>query len=199
MADESSSPTSGAPDPGEVTRWLRELREGDRPALDRVVSRLYGELRAIAHQRLRHEWGHRPMATTELVHEAYLRLVQQRQLTVEDRKQFFAVAATVMRRILVDAARFRSSVKRGGGRPDVPIDDVEPLLDEEQAREMLQLDEALERLQALQPRAAEVVLHRYFAGLTLEESAELLGVSTKTVQREWAAARAWLRKEMELR
>jgi RNA polymerase sigma factor (TIGR02999 family) len=182
---------------GEVTRWLRELQQGERGALDRVVSRLYGELRAIARQRLRGEWGTRPMMTTELVHEAYLRLLQQRQLLADDRQQFFALAANVMRRILVDAARARNARKRGGGRPDVPLDEVAELLGDEEAQEMLRLDEALDRLQALQPRAAEVVAHRYFAGLTAEESAALLGVSAKTVQREWIAARAWLRKEIE--
>lgn len=193
MADETP-PLN--PAPGEVTRWLRDLRQGDRPALDRVVSSLYAELRAIARQRLRGEWGTRPMATTELVHEAYLRLLQQRRLAVDDRSEFFAVAANVMRRILVDAARARHRGKRGGGRPDLPLDEVEDLLGEEEAQEMLLLDQALERLEAMEPRAAQVVVHRYFAGLTLEESARLLGISTKTVQREWLAARAWLRKEM---
>jgi RNA polymerase sigma factor (TIGR02999 family) len=182
--------------PGEVTRWLAELRQGDRLALDALVSRLYAELRAIARQRLRGEWGTRPMATTELVHEAYLRLLQERRLAVGDRAQFFAVAANVMRRILVDAARARHRIKRGGGEAPVPLDEVEAFLGEEEARDMLLLDAALERLQALQPRVAEVVVHRYFSGLTLEESARLLGTSTKTVQRDWLAARAWLRKEI---
>ena len=195
MADEAPPEQTAAP--GEVTRWLRALRQGERGALDRVVSRLYGELRSIAHQRLRGEWGTRPMVTTELVHEAYLRLLQQRQLLADDRQQFFALAANVMRRILVDAARARHARKRGGGRPDVPLDEVAELLGDEEAQEMLRLDEALDRLQALQPRAAEVVAHRDFAGLTAEESAALLGVSAKTVQREWTAARAWLRKEIE--
>ena len=183
---------------GEVTQWLRELRGGDRPALDRVVGRLYDELRAIARQRLNREWGTRPMVTTELVHEAYLRLLLQHRLAVDDRAAFCAVAANVMRRSLVDAARARHAAKRGGNQADVPLDDVEDLLGESEAREMVLLDEALTRLQALQPRAAEVVVHRWFAGLTAEESATLLGVSAKTVQREWLAARAWLRKEIAL-
>jgi RNA polymerase sigma-70 factor, ECF subfamily len=195
MTDENRPPQGAGP--GEVTQWLQQLRAGDRPALDRIVASLYGDLRAIARQRLRGEWGTRPMATTELVHEVYLRLIQQRRLAVEDRSQFFAVAANVMRRILVDAARARHSGKRGGGRHDLPLDEAEHLIGEAEAREMLLLDRALERLEALQPRAAEVVVHRYFAGLTLEESAGLLGVSAKTVQREWQAARAWLRKEMD--
>jgi RNA polymerase sigma-70 factor, ECF subfamily len=190
--------------PGEVTRWLRELRGGDRQALDRVVTRLYGELRAIARQRLGGEWSHRPMVTTELVHEAYLRLLRERRLAVEDRAEFFAAAANVMRRVLVDAARARRRRKRGGGKPDLPLDaDAQLPLDElgaglsdREAAELLALETALERLRALHPRGAEVVMHRYFGGLTLEESAQVLGVSAKTVQRDWLAARAWLRKEI---
>ena len=194
MTDEG--PLAALGTPGEVTQWLRDMRGGDRPAFDRIVARLYGELRAIAHQRLRREWGTRPMATTELVHEAYLRLLTQRELAADDRVGFFAIAANVMRRILVDAARARNARKRGGAGSDVPLDEVEALLGDRQAEEMLLLDAALARLHELQPRAALVVEHRYFAGLTLEESAQLLGVSTKTAQREWLAARAWLRKEM---
>jgi RNA polymerase sigma factor (TIGR02999 family) len=179
-----------------VTRWLRALRDGDRPALDRIVARLYGELRGIAHQWLKREWGTRPMVTTELVHEAYLRLLKQRELAAADRVDFFAIAANVMRRILVEAARARHARKRGGKESDVPIGEVEAALGDREAEELLLLDAALGRLHELQPRAAQVVEHRYFAGLTLEESAQLLGVSAKTAQREWLAARAWLRKEM---
>lgn len=187
---------------GEVTALLERLREGDRSALDRVVSTLYAELRQIARQRLRGEWGTRRLRTTELVHEAYLRLLGQRQLAVEDRTEFFAVAANTMRRILVDAARTEQRKKRGGGQAGVPLDAL-GTLDEaawfassREAEEMLLLDEALDRLGRIHPRAAQVVAHRYFAGLDLEESAALLGVSTKTVRRDWTAARAWLRKEL---
>lgn len=188
------TPTNDAP--GEVTLWLRELRRGDRESLDRVVSRLYGELRTIARQWLGREWGTRPMATTELVHEAYLRLLRERRLTVDDRTAFFAAAANVMRRILVDAARTRRRSKRGGGQGDLPLELVEAWLGDQEAGEILALDAALERLRGLHPRGAEVVMHRYFAGLSLEESAQLLGVSAKTVQRDWLVARAWLRKEI---
>lgn len=194
MTDDGPLAAEGVP--GEVTQWLRALRGGDRPALDLIVSRLYGELRTLAHQRLRREWGTRPLATTELVHEAYLRLLTQREIRADDRMDFFAIAANVMRRILVDAARARHAGKRGGTDSDVPLDDVEASLGDKEAEEMLLLDAALQRLHELQPRAALVVEHRYFAGLTLEESAQLLGVSVKTTQREWRAARAWLRKEM---
>ena len=181
---------------GEVTALLYRLREGDRSALDRVVSVLYSELRQIAQRRLRGEWGTRLLMTTELVHEAYLRLLGQRQLAVEDRAEFFAVAANTMRRILVDAARTAQRKKRGGGVADVPLDEAAWFASDREAEEMLLLDQALERLEEIHPRGAQVVAHRYFAGLDLEESAALLGVSTKTVRRDWIAARAWLRKEL---
>jgi RNA polymerase sigma factor (TIGR02999 family) len=188
--------TSSPAVPGEVTALLFRLREGDRGALDRVVSALYAELRQLARQRLRGEWGTRPLKTTELVHEAYLRLLGQRRLAVEDRAGFFAAAANTMRRILVDAARTRHRAKRGGGEADVPLDEAAWLASEREAEELLLLDRALDRLGAVHPRGAQVVTHRYFAGLDLEESAALLGVSTKTVRRDWIAARAWLRKEL---
>ncbi len=181
---------------GEITALLYRLREGDRSALDGVVSALYAELRQIAQRRLRGEWGTRVLMTTELVHEAYLRLLGQRQLAVEDRAQFFAVAANTMRRVLVDAARTAQRKKRGGGVARVPLEDVAWFAGEREAEEMLLLDQALERLGEVHPRGAQVVAHRYFAGLDLEESAALLGVSTKTVRRDWTAARAWLRKEL---
>ncbi|HVG11108.1 MAG TPA: ECF-type sigma factor [Thermoanaerobaculia bacterium] len=185
---------------GEVTALLYRLREGDRSALDRVVSELYAELRQIARRRLRGEWGTRALMTTELVHEAYLRLLGQRQLAVEDRAGFFAVAANTMRRVLVDAARTAQRKKRGGGqaggRADIPLDEAAWFAGDNEAEEMLLLDQALERLGKIHPRGAQVVAHRYFAGLDLEESAALLGVSTKTVRRDWIAARAWLRKEL---
>jgi RNA polymerase sigma-70 factor, ECF subfamily len=181
---------------GEVTALLYRLREGDRSALDGVVSALYTELRQIARRRLRGEWGTRLLMTTELVHEAYLRLLGQRKLAVEDRAEFFAVAANTMRRILVDAARTAQRKKRGGGVADVPLEEVAWFASDREAEEMLLLDQALERLGEIHPRGAQVVAHRYFAGLDLEESAALLGVSTKTVRRDWTAARAWLRKEL---
>jgi RNA polymerase sigma-70 factor (ECF subfamily) len=189
--------TISAPSPsGEVTALLDRLREGDRSALDRVISELYGELRQIARQRLRGEWGTRALKTTELVHEAYLRLLGQRKLAVEDRAGFFAAAANTMRRVLVDAARTRRRDKRGGGRADVPLEEAEWLASEREVEEMLLLDRALDRLGEIHPRGAQVAAHRYFAGLDLEESAALLGVSTKTIRRDWIAARAWLRKEL---
>lgn len=184
------------PADGEVTLLIRRLRQGDPAALDQLVPLLYGELRRLASERLRREWGGRTLATTELVHESYLRLLQQHSIKAEDRADFFAVASNTMRRVLVDAARSRRSEKRGGDRTRVPIDELEPFLSEEEAEDMLLLDLAIDRLEKLNPRAALAVQHRYFGGLTLEESAEILGVSTKTVRRDWLTARAWLRLEM---
>ena len=161
-----------------------------------MIPLLYDELRVIAHRRLRHERPEHTLSTTALVNELYLKLVDQSQIQSKDRVHFFAVAGNTMRRILVDHARTRKRLKRGGGTPPIPLDVVEPFLSIQEADEVLALDEALDRLAEANPRAAEVIQHRFHAGLTLEDSAELLGVSAKTVQRDWTIARAWLRKEI---
>lgn len=175
---------------------LRRLADGDSSALDRVVHRLYDDLRELARVRLRGERHDHTLGATALVNEVYLRLVRQHQIDAEGRTQFFAIAAVTMRRVLVDYARARRTAKRGGGLEIVPLDDVEPFLTDEEAEEILALEDALKRLAVASPRAAEVVSHRFFSGLTLEEIAELQGVAAKTVQRDWIAARAWLRKEV---
>ena len=181
---------------GEVTVWLARLREGAPEALDRLVPLLYGDLQRLARQRLRSERAEHTLDTAALVNEAYLRLVDQRRIVVHDRSEFFAAASHTMRRVLVDYARARQRAKRGGGVANVPLEAVEEFLSEKAADETLALDEALQRLEATQPRAARVVELRFFGGLTLEETAALLGVSTKTVQRDGDAAMAWLRKEV---
>ena len=184
-------------DSGEVTVWLARLRDGAPGALDRLVPLLYDDLRRLARQRLRSERDSHTLDTTALVHEAYFRLLDQRQISASDRSEFFAAASRTMRRVLVDYARARNRSKRGGGGPaPVPLEDVAELLSDRAADETLALDEALGRLEAVQPRAAQVVELRFFGGLTLEEAAELLGVSTKTVQRDGDAAMSWLRKEV---
>jgi RNA polymerase sigma factor (TIGR02999 family) len=182
--------------PGEVTLWLARLREGSGEALDRLVPLLYDDLRRLARQRLRSEREGHTLDTAALVHEAYLRLLDQRRISAGDRSEFFAAASRTMRRVLVDYARTRKREKRGGGVSPVPIEAVEEFLTERAADETLALDEALERLEAAQPRAARVVELRFFGGLTLDEAAALLGVSSKTVQRDGDAAMAWLRKEV---
>jgi RNA polymerase sigma factor (TIGR02999 family) len=189
---------------GEVTGWLERWRGGDHSALDHLVPLLYADLRRLARRSLRRERDGHTLSTTALVHEAYVRLLDQKRIQADDRAGFLAVAGYTMRRVLVDYARARGRAKRGGGKVAVALDPQ--ALDEiegpalfssaEQAEELLALDAALERLAAIAPRNAEVVQHRFFAGLTIEETAEVLRVSTKTVQRDWLAARSWLRKEM---
>jgi len=182
---------------GEITGWLARLRQGDAEALDRLVPLVYDELRAIAHLQVRGERPGRTLATTALVHEAYLRLSEARRLVPEDRNAFLAAAAVTMRRILGDAARQRLATKRGGGEPEEPLEPhLERLAAPGDDEELVDLDDALGRLLVASPRAHSVVELRFFAGLSLEEAARTLGLSSKTVQRDWLAARAWLRSRL---
>ncbi|HSA55221.1 MAG TPA: ECF-type sigma factor [Gemmatimonadaceae bacterium] len=177
-----------------MTQLLERAVAGDRPALDQVFERVYPELRRLAHQ-VRGGRGGDTLATTALAHEAYLKLVSGRPVTWQGRAHFFAVAARAMRQILVDAARARLADKRGAGEWIVSLDDATvpaPV----RAAELIALDEALSRLAAAAPRRALVVEHRYFAGLTTEETAGVLRISTATVERDWRAARAWLAAEL---
>ncbi len=182
---------------GQVTRILAEWREGDRRAVERLVPLVYDELRRLARSQLRREAPGHTLSATALVHEVYLRLLQQRYLTARDRDGFFSIAAATMRRILVDHARARKRQKRGGPHKPKPVDpDASPLLTPVEMEEVLAIDIALDRLAERDERARRVVECRIFAGLTLEETARALDLSTKSVQRSWAAARAWLRKEI---
>ncbi len=164
------------------------------PALDALFSRVYSELKRLAH-RIRGERPSDTLNTTALVHEAYLKLSAAESLEVKSRAHFFALAARAIRQVLVDAARRQVAQKRGGRLPDVSLDESAyqaPLRPEQ----LLALDEALDRLQAADPRRASVVEQRIFAGLTADETAEVLGVSRPTVERDWRAARAWLAVEL---
>jgi RNA polymerase sigma factor (TIGR02999 family) len=185
---------------GQVTECLARWRAGDRDALQRLVPLVYDELRHVAQRQLRRESPDHTLSATALVHEVYLRLVRQRQLAAADRDGFLAIAAQTMRRILVDHARARMRVKRGGkDRPiPIPLDTTQdvPLLTDAEVEEVLAIDLALERLAHVDERALRVVECRIFAGLTLEETAQALGISTKSVQRTWTTALAWLRKEI---
>ena len=183
---------------GQVTEWLARWRAGDREALERLVPLVYDELRQVARRQLQRESVNHTLSATALVHEVYLRLLQQRQLTATDRANFLATAAQTMRRILVDHARTRSRLKRGGDERPVQLEpgDDAPLLSDTEVEEVLAIDVALERLAQIDERAHRVVECRFFAGLTLDEIAEALGVSSKSVQRTWTTARAWLRKEL---
>ncbi len=182
-------------DDGDVTGLLAMWVSGDRSALDRLIPLVYDELRTLAHRQLRRERPDATLATTALVHEAYLRLVDQTRARFETRSHFLNVAAQMMRRVLVDEARKRRAGKRGSGTPRVSLDDVpEPSVDP--AGYLLELDEALTKLESLDPKLSRVVELRYFGGLTLEETAEVLGVSTTAAWRDWNTARAWLHDEL---
>jgi RNA polymerase sigma factor (TIGR02999 family) len=157
---------------------------------------LYDELHLVARQRLRKERPGHTLGATALVNEVYLKLVNQKQLEVSDRNGFMAVASRTMRNILVDYARSRNRLKRGGGQAAIPLDEVEGFLSEREAVEVLALDAALNRLAETDERAGQVVQYRFFGGLTLEETADVMGVSKRTVQRSWTVAKAWLRKEV---
>jgi RNA polymerase sigma factor (TIGR02999 family) len=179
-----------------LTELLTRSREGSPEALDRLVPLVYDELRAIAHRQLRAERADHTLSTTALVHEAYLRLVDQERVDWRDRTHFFAVAARVMRRVLVDYARRRVAKKREGGREAIPLDSAVIAVDE-QADMLLALDEALSRLSDLDLRLVRVVEMRFFAGLTEEETAEALGVSSRTIRNDWVKAKGWLYRELQ--
>jgi RNA polymerase sigma factor (TIGR02999 family) len=181
--------------PVEVTAALRAWRAGDALAGERLVEVLYRELRAMAHGRLAHERKGATLQTTALVHEAYLRLVDQRAVEWRDRGHFLALAATMMRRVLVDRARARRASKRGSGEAAITLTDAAAAgLDA--AVEVLDVDRALDRLGGSYPRAARVVELRFFGGLEVEEIGEVVGVTARTVKRDWAFARAWLAREL---
>lgn len=181
---------------GPITELFDRMEAGDPDALDRLIPLLYDELREIARRNLHAERFRHTMGTTALVNEAYLKLAGQRELKPESRAHFFGIAGRTMRRVLVDYARTRTRAKRGGGVEPVPIDEATGMLSIEEADEILAIDAALTRLAEANPRAASVVQYRFFAGLTLDETADVLVASRRTVQREWTVARAWLLKEV---
>jgi RNA polymerase sigma factor (TIGR02999 family) len=156
---------------------------------------MYGELRRLAHHRLRGEPANRSLNTTGLVHDAYVKLVDVRRARFRDRSHFLAMASRVMRRLLIDQARARRAAKRGGGAEAGELDDT-LLISAPQAEALAALDEALQRLEAMDPRQGQIVEHRYFGGLSLEETAEAVGVSLATVKRELRFAHAWLAAEL---
>jgi RNA polymerase sigma factor (TIGR02999 family) len=183
----------------DITDALVALRHGAPDALDRLTPLVYEELRKIAHRQLGAERSEHTLSTTALVHEAYLKLVDQTRAQWSDRAQFFAIAARAMRRILVDYARRHRALRRGGAQRQLSLDDLEDsdaLAAAERADELVALDEALERLTTLDERLARVVECRYFAGLTEAETAEVLGVTSRTVARDWVKARGWLYQEL---
>jgi RNA polymerase sigma factor (TIGR02999 family) len=188
------------PEQHEITAALSMLRRGAPEALEGLLPLVYNELRRIAHRQLAAEAAGHTLNTTALVHEAYLKLKDQTQAEWVNREQFFALAARVMRRILVDYARKHWAQRRGGpGRRALALDDAEQaglLAVADRATELLALDEALERLTAMDPRLGRVVECRFFGGLSEEETARALGVSQRTVSRDWSMARGWLHGEL---
>ncbi len=178
----------------DVTHILSAIEQGDPKAADQLLPLVYDELRQLAAEKLANEQPGQTLQATALVHEAYLRLLGAKQtLDWDGRRHFFAAAAEAMRRILVDRARHKQSRKAGGGRRRLDLDDVEPALEEANGDRLLALDEALRQLEAEDPRKAELVKLRYFAGLTAEQAAAALGVSSSTAEKDWAYARSWLR------
>lgn len=179
---------STAPD---VTQLLVDFQEGNPSAADQLWSEVYNELRRIAHHRLRRERSDHTLSTTALVHEAYLKLIDQSAVEWEDRLHFFAMSSRIMRNILIDYARRRTAQKRGGNSPHLRLDDA--IISADMSAEVfLALDEALKQLTELDERLGRVVEYRFFGGLQEQEIADLLGVSKRTVRRDWRKAKAWL-------
>lgn len=185
---------TSTPSPDVITQMLREWQAGDRQALDRLIPVVYGELHALASRQLSREWRHTRQQTTAVVSEAYLKLFAQSEVDWQNRGHFFAVAAQVMRRIIVDHARRELCEKRGGRSLHVELEEAARLSDGRvlDAVDALALDNALNQLEALDPAQARVVELRFFGGLTVPETAAALGLSPTTVKREWAVAKAWL-------
>jgi len=183
------------PSPKSITQLLIEWRDGDEKALGKLMPLVYQELNRLAHRYMRRERPGHSFQTNDLVNEAYLRLVDHKGMRWQNRAHFYAVAAQAMRRILIDRARARASVKRGGGLHVVDLEQAN-VTPEKQAADLVALDDALTDLAAIDRRKASVVEMRYFGGMSVEETAEALGVSPVTVMRDWSTAKAWLLREL---
>lgn len=181
--------------PHQVTQLLQQWSEGDENALTRLMPLVHDELHRLAHQHMRRESAGHVLQTSALINEAYLRLVDQPQIRWQGRTHFFGIAARLMRHILVDEARKRNAAKRGGSLIQVPLDEANAVV-QDQAANVTALDDALQRLETIDARQGKVVELRFFGGLSIEETAEVLKVSPGTVMRDWTFARAWLRNEM---
>jgi RNA polymerase sigma factor (TIGR02999 family) len=180
-----------------ITMYLQKWRQGDSAALDQVMQYVYDDLHRRAAAYLKNERPGHSMQPTGLVHEAFIRLVDKQEIDWEDRNHFFAVAAQAMRRILVDYARNRNRLKRGGADDNLPLDETLPMYSAGPRVDLVALDEALTDLATFDERQARIVELKYFGGMTLEETAGVLGVSAVTVKRDWQIARAWLRQQLQ--
>ena len=179
----------------DITGLLQDWGKGNHEALEELIPLVYEELRKMAGRYLRREPSGHTLQTTALVHEAYLRLLEQKQVQWQNRGHFFAIAAQAFRRILIDYARKQQALKRGGGEQRLPLDECKYISQQESAS-LVRLDEALATLAKIDSRQSRIVELRFFGGLTLEETAEVMEISTATVKREWSMARAWLYHEM---
>ena len=179
----------------EITDLLKAWAGGDRDALNRLMPVVYGELRRAAQAYMRRERTNHTLQASALVNEVYLRLLDVTNVRWQDRAHFLAIAASMMRRILLDAARTRAAAKRGGGALRITLQE-DVLAASNQAAELIAIDDALEALQKVDPRKAQVVELRFFAGLSVEETAEVLGISAQSIKRDWKLARAWLHQEI---
>ena len=182
--------------PHEVTQLLVAWSDGDRAALDQLTPLVYEELHRLARNHMSRERQGHTLQTSALVNEAYVRLIDQKNVRWQNRAQFFSIASRLMRRILVDHARSHRYAKRGGDMRRVSLDEA-AIVAQEPAAELVALDDALKSLAALDPRKCQVVELRFFGGMSVEESAEVLGVSVVTVMRDWSTAKAWLHRAME--
>jgi RNA polymerase sigma factor (TIGR02999 family) len=180
----------------DVTALLAQLTKGNEEAASKLIPLVYAELRRLAGSYMRRERSDHTLQATALVHEAYLKLVEQRSVDWKSRAHFFGIAAQVMRRILVDHARGHLRDRRGGGQRAVPMDKA-LVFAPEQSLELVKLDQALERLSKIDPRQGKIVELRFFGGLTVEQTADLLGISAKTVKRDWSMAKAWLHGDLK--
>ena len=174
-----------------ITQLLKEWRDGDETALDRLLPLVYEELRRLAHHYMRRERPGHTLQTTALVNEVYLRLVDHKSMRWQNRAHFYAVAAQAMRRILIDHARSRNYLKRGGDVKMIQLEEAATVV-QKQAADLIALDDALSELAAIDPRKSKIVEMRYFGGMSVEETAEALDVSPVTVMRDWSTAKAWL-------
>lgn len=191
--------TIPAASPHEITLMLHAWTDGDREALDQLLPLVYDELRRQAARYLRRERRDHTLQPTALIHEAYLKLIEQRDVRWQNRAHFFAIAAQSMRRILVDYARTHTRAKRGGDDLKLPLDDALLIATKESDVDLLALDEALARLAIVDEQQSRIVELRYFAGLSIEETAEALNISPATVKRDWQMVKAWLHHELSRR
>ena len=179
----------------QITKLLLAWRDGEPAALDRLMPIVYEELKRLASAYMRRQKPGHSLQTVDLVNEAYMRLIDSSRVKWQDRNHFYAIASQIMRRLLVDSARKRNSQKRGGGRAQITLDDNLEIAGGP-GTDLVALDEAMKRLAVLNPRQSRIIELRYFGGLTEEETAEVLGLSSRTIRRDWTVARAWLFREL---